>query len=343
MNKRRRARVALTALALLAAAAGLLASTSGGATRTQRTIGLIAPGGADAFSQPVEAGGQAAAAALGDQLEITEAQFGDAATEINTIDSLIKQHASAIAVDTEDPTSAKEVRPYLAKARAAGIPTLSFEVSDPGSVWVNESGATQFGQALAQSLASQTKARGQFVIVSCRPSEAIVHSWLRAAKSYIGRHYPRMHRAAVVYGDLGNGTVDTHMLRRLTRQHPHLRGLIFLCPAESYIVPKQLIRAHKVGKIFAAGNGGACPPVDDPYRTYVRVRAEELVCAGDPAKLGYLTIWAANYLARGNTFTPGLYPVGGPVGIVNYFSANDELRLGPPITITQANLTQYTG
>lgn len=52
---------------------------------------------------------------------------------------------------------------------------------------------------------------------------------------------------------------------------------------------------------------------------------------------------AANYLASGHTFAPGSYQVGGPVGTVQYFSRNEELRLGQPLTITQANIDQYAG
>jgi hypothetical protein len=188
--------------------------------------------------------------------------------------------------------------------------------------------------------------QGQFVIVSCLRSAgayAIVGTFLKLTKAYIQRRYPQMHRVGVAYGDLGNGDVDTHLFNRLMRAHPQLRGLIFLCPGEAYNQPPLLVQAHKVGQVFTAGNGGGCPLVDDPYLTSVRLGAEELVCAGDPAKLGYLTVWAADYLASGHTFAPGSYDVGGPVGTVHYFSHNQELRLGQPLTITKANLAQYAG
>jgi hypothetical protein len=61
------------------------------------------------------------------------------------------------------------------------------------------------------------------------------------------------------------------------------------------------------------------------------------ITARDPAKLGYLTVWAADYLAGGHSFAPGSYNAGGPVGTVSYYSDNQELRLGQPLTITQAN------
>ena len=39
---------------------------------------------------------------------------------------------------------------------------------------------------------------------------------------------------------------------------------------------------------------------------------------------------------------PGSYDVG-PVGTVQYFSHNHELRFGQPLTITKANVDQYAG
>ena len=333
----------LIVFAAAGSAAALLPGQSHGGAKAPRTIGLITQDGAEQFFGPVETGGRSAATALGDHLAITRAN--DTFTYISTIKSLVARHAAAIAIHP-DPATVKQVLPALARARAAGIPTVSYELRSPGSVWVNQASPAQFAQALADALASQMNQQGQFVIVSCLRSagaHAIVGTWLKLTKAYIQRRYPQMQRVGVAYGDLGNGDVDTHLFDRLMRAHPQLRGLIFLCPGEAYNQPPLLVQAHEVGKVFTAGNGGGCPPVDDPYLTSVRLGAEEVVCEGDPAKLGYLTVWAADYLARGHRFAPGSYKVGGPVGTVHYFSHNQELRLGQPITITMANLDQYAG
>jgi ABC-type sugar transport system substrate-binding protein len=332
-----------TILVLAFVAAGVLAAGSSGARQTQRTIGLITGGGAGGFVDHFETGGKSAATALGDHLAITEAN--DAFAQIRTIKSLVARHAAAI-VFHPDPATLKQVLPALARARAAGIPTVSFESRSPGSVWVNQTSSAQVVQALADALASQMNQQGQFVIVSCLRSAGaypIVGIRLKLTKAYIQRRYPQMDRVGVAYGDLGNGDVDTHLFNRLMRAHPQMRGLIFLCPGEADNQPPLLVQAHKVGEVFTAGNGGDCPPLDDNYLTSVRLGAEEIVCEGDPAKLGYLTVWAADYLARGHRFAPGSYDVGGPVGTVRYFRHNQELRLGQPLTITKANLAQYAG
>jgi ABC-type sugar transport system substrate-binding protein len=336
-------RAVVVMLALAAVGAGVLVSGSNGARQAQRSIGLVLPdpktGGL--ISAPVELGGRAAARALGDHLVVIPADGSDAMT--SAVNSLVAQHASAIVVSTDEgQDTVHAVLPALAKARAAGIPTLSFEQRFPGSVWVSQSAPEQYAHALVDALASQMHRRGRYVIVPCRPAETIVATWLKATEAYTPRRYPNMQRVGVVYGGTGNGDAGTLVLAPLLRAHPQLRGLIFLCPSESYTGPPQLVKAHKVGEVFSAGNGADCPPLYSAYAWNVRRGAEEIVCAGDPIKLGYLTVWAADHLGRGHTFTARRYAVGGPVGGVSYDASAQELPLGRPITITRANLAEYT-
>jgi len=334
-------------LTVLAAAAALVATS---ATRSsahggnpQPTIGFIVPQGSNGFFMPVEKGALSAATAIGDHLLLNGAT--EPPDQISAVKSMIAQHVSAIVIDNNrGPGATRALLPVLAQARAAGIATLSYENRYRGSVFVNPSSPEQYGQALADALAQQMGSRGQYAVVPCRPAASIVQTWLKAVEAYVPARYPGMTRVAVVYGGTGNGPEGTLVLRPLLKQHPQLRGLIFLCPSESWTGPPQLIRAHEVGKIFTAGNGGGCPPLDDPVvANSVRKGAAQMVCGGDPVALGYLAVWAADYLAKGKALTPGRYDVGGPVGTVDYYAANLELRLGRPLTITRANLGQYGG
>jgi len=326
-------------VAAVVATAGLLASNSSGAPKAQRTIGVVEYSG----SGYLESGSQAAATALGDQLAIKEAN--DPSTQASAIESLIAQHVAAIAIDNEENDS--EVNQALAEARRAGIQTLSLNGRYSNAVWVNPSSPVQYSHALADSLAQQMHKRGQYVIIPCRPANPIVAIWLRLVGRYVGQRYPRMHRIPAVYGADGNGPAGSLLLRPLLRKHPHLRGLIFLCQNEAYNGPPQLIHLHKAGKIFSSGNGNSyAPPVVEPWRTSVQRGVEEIVLPADPAKLGYLAVWAADDLAAGNKLLPGSYDVGGPVGTVHCYLHNQapyiqELRLGQPLTITKANLAQY--
>jgi ABC-type sugar transport system substrate-binding protein len=336
MNKRFGA--AAVVVAAVTAAAGSLASTSSGSAQTQPAIGMIVAGSGSPTAPEEVSGGQSAAAALGDTLAVSATD-----DPAGAIDSLIAEHVAAIAVQTgtEDPL----IDRALGRARSAGIPTLALEGRSANAIWVSQSGSAQYAHALADALASQMHRRGQFITVPCDSGFRIVKTWTDDADAYIQHRYARMHRVAIVVGGTGNGPAGTIVIRPLLKKYPHLRGFIFICPGESYEGPPQLVHAHKVGKVFTAGNGGDCPPLYIKLAKSVRAGSVEIVCAGDPTNLGYLAIWAADHLARNHTLTltPGSYDVGGPVGTVQYYSQNQELRLGQPLTITKANVDQYAG
>ena len=163
-----------------------------------------------------------------------------------------------------------------------------------GSVRVSRSSSALFAHALADALASQMK-RGQYIIVPCRPADPIVGIWLKETKAYIPKRYPRMQLAGVVYGGTGNGDSGTLVLSPLLKAHPDLRGLIFLCQAESDAGPPQLIKAHLVGKVFTVGQEQPCPPLNSADAWNVRRADEEIVCNGNPpGSIAPLTITRAN-------------------------------------------------
>jgi hypothetical protein len=112
---------------------------------------LITEGGAGGFVDHFETGSKSAATALGDHLAVTEAN--GTLAQIGAIKSLVAHHAAAVAFHP-DPATVKQVLPALARARAAGIATLSYELHAPGSVWVNQASSTQVAQALADALAA---------------------------------------------------------------------------------------------------------------------------------------------------------------------------------------------
>jgi rhamnose transport system substrate-binding protein len=333
---RKRLIAATLATAASACAAGLLASPSSGGAKAQPTIGLVRDA-SSGFYDGVERGAKAASTALGDQLVVKAT-----ANPKSAIQQLVAQHVDAIAVDPgyagADLTSA------LTQAKKAGIATVSYDRPTLGSVWIHPAGTSKYAHALADTLATQMGRKGRYAVVPCRPGDPIVTTWLKGVNTYIPKQYPHMKRVAVAYGDDSGSAQETNKFRHLII-HRRLRGLIALCPTEAAVVPRAITEAGKVGKVFAAGNGGAddCPPLDPGVESYVRSGAEEVVCSADPAKLGYLTAWAENYLASGHTFKSGPYRAAGPVGSVRYHPASRELRLNQPLTITKANIDQYAG
>jgi rhamnose transport system substrate-binding protein len=335
-------RTIVLTLALAVVTAGVLAAGSSGARQDQRTIGLVLPDpntGAP-LSTPVKSGGSTAASALGDHLVVIPADGPGAIT--SAVKSLIARHAGAIVVNTDQGAeTVKQILPALAKARKARIPTLSYDQRIPGTVWVTGSTPHQYAQALADALASQMGGTGQYAIIGQQGQQPIANRWQKLIASYVARQYPSMKLIKVVRGTGAGNETEVATVKQFIAVHPKLRGLLGVVPTEGYMVANAIIQAHKIGKIFASGNGGICPPLDVDQARYVRDGAEEIVCAGDPVKLGYLVVWAADHLASGHTIAPGSYAVGGPVGTVTYDAKHQDLPLGQPLTITKANLDQY--
>jgi ABC-type sugar transport system substrate-binding protein len=324
--------VAVTvALVLAAPATGVAASSR--AAQPSYTVAFVADGLPSSRDEAIARGGRAAAKALGIRFLLRGS--GSDLTGVYT--SLLAQHVDAIATEGYDPS----LTATLDKVRAAGVPLLSSgdDIAAARTLWVNQSDATAYAQALADALASQLKGRGEYAIVDQRGQYPIATEWERLAKAYIGRTYPAMKLDGTFAGSDRTGRPEPARVEAYMRAHPKLKGLLAVVPRAADAVALAITQARRLGQVFSAGNGGG--DFTAPLPGWVRSGAAELVFASDPAKLGYLTAWAANYLLTGHTFKPGAYEVGGPIGLVRYYAAHRELRLGQPLTITKTNVELY--
>ena len=322
-------RLGVVMLAVAVSVAALETSVPSGAASRKYTIAYAAGGDLnDPREQAIVRGGRAAAKALGVQY---------VAVGYNAFESLIYQHVDAIATGGYFPS----LKPVLADVRRAGILLLASgdDIAAKRSVWVNFSNPVAYGQALADALASQVKGRGEYAIVRQPGQFPIADEWQRLVAKYVAKTYPNMHLDGTVEGADSNGEPEPAKLEHFMATHPTLKGFVGVVPRGSYAAAMAITEAHKIGKVFSAGNGGGS--FDGPLPTWVRSGATEFVYVGDQAKIGYLTVWAAHYLLTGHRFRPGAYNVGGPIGLVWYHAGHQELRLGQPLTITKANVEVY--
>ena len=122
--------------------------------------------------------------------------------------------------------------------------------------------------------------------------------------------------------------------------HPNLKGLIGITPTEAlHGGGSDHRRRTRSGRSSPPGTAAVHFERPAP-RLGPKRRRRGRLCQ-QSGKLGYLTVWAANYLLTGHHFKPGAYQVGGPIGLVWYYANHRELRLGQPLTITKANVDLY--
>jgi rhamnose transport system substrate-binding protein len=257
---------------------------------------------------------------------------------VRLFESMIARHVDAIVVDGFDPTR----RPIFRKVRKAGILLISSgdDIAGTRDLWVSQSDPVAYGEALADSLASQIGKKGEYAILDERGEYPIVHTWVNVVEHYIPKAYPNMKLDGLQTETGAGDQNEVEAVKSFMAAHPNLKGLIGIVPTEAYMAGEAITQAGRIGQVFSVGNGGSS--LSDPQLLgYVRTGAAELVYASDLIKQGYLTVWAANYLLTGHHFRPGAYQVGGPIGRVWYYAKHQELRTGQPLTITKKNVDQY--
>jgi rhamnose transport system substrate-binding protein len=321
--------VAALGFSLAALAATVLARQSGAAHR-KYTIAYFGGGYID------RAGIRKAAQRLGVRVLFPEPRSPQDA--IRAYRSLIARHVDAAVTAGFDPS----MKPIFRKVRKAGILLISSgdDIAGRRDLWVSPSDPVSYGHALADALASQIGKKGEYAILDEQGEFPIAHAWKNIVENYVPKAYPNM-KLDGVPTETGSGQQDeVDAVKSFMAAHPNLKGLLSITPTETYMAGEAITQAGRIGQVFSAGNGGTTP-VDSQAAGYVRTGAAELVYTSDNFKLGYLTVWAANYLLTGHHFRRGAYQVGGPIGLVWYYPKHRELRLGQPLTVTKKNLDRY--
>lgn len=284
-------------------------------------------------------GSHAAARKLG--VRIVPAKCGPPCSPANVIklyNSMIARHVDAIVSDGYN-TSLKKV---LTKARKAGILVIASgdDIAAKRDVWVSQCSSADYAHALADALASQVRAKGEYGILEQQDEYPGADTWGKIVMNYVRKTYPRMKLAGVVRGTGAGDQTEVDSVKAFMAAHPNLKGLIGITPTEAYMAAEAITQAGRIGQVLSAGNGGS--GFSDPQQiAYVRTGAAELVFGSNPNKQGYLTVWAAHYLLTGHRFRPGAYQVGRPIGLVYYYAKHRELRLGQPLTVTKKNVDRY--
>ena len=319
------------ALSLAAVGATLLARPSAAAHR-RYTIASVEYGRATA------PGGRAAAKQFGMRYIVDPDNLDSEQGVIRYYKSMIARHVDAIISNGYDPS----LRPILTRVRKAGILLVSAgdDIAARRDLWVNYSASAAFGRALADALASQINKRGEYVILRERGQYPIANTWEKVVQAYVPKAYPNMKLDGVITETGAGDQAEVDSVKSFMSAHPNLKGLIGIAPTEAYMAAEAITQAGRIGQVFSAGNGGS-DFKGTPLVGWVRSGAMEDVVVGDSIKLGYLTVWAAHYMLTGHRFRPGAYQVGGPIGRVWYYAKHQELRLGPPLTITKKNVDQY--
>lgn len=286
------------------------------------------------YFEAMNTGGKQAAKALGIQWIYEGATTADPAAQSDIVKSLIQQRVNVIAVAPNDPNS---LAPVLQQAQRAGIKVMTTDTDAPDStrqVFVNQADASAIGHSVTDQLAKAMGGQGEYAIVSCGQTAANLNSWIAAQKSYTRSKYPKMKIDGIVYAGEDQAQAVT-MAKNLMDAHPRLKGLVGECTSSAPGVAQAVKEDGRIGKVFTVGVG--TPASMKPFLDDGAASASVL---WDVQRLGYLTAWAGDQLAKGKPFA-ARNKVSGPLPSVAYSPSGKTLLLGNPLIINKSNAGDY--
>ncbi len=287
------------------------------------------------YFEAMNAGGQQAAKELGLTWLYQGPTQADAAAQAQIVRSYIQQKVDTLIVAPNDPDS---MAPVLQQAKDAGIKVLTSDTDAPNSVreaFVSQASTEGIGTALVDELAKPMGKKGKYAIVSCGETAQNLNGWIAVQKKVTADKYKDMTIVDTVYAGEDQNKA-TQMATDLMNAHPDLTGLVGECTSSAPGVAQAVKDAGKIGKVFTVGLG--TPKSMAPY---LQDGSSSASILWDVQNLGYLTAWAGLQAANSKPFA-ATNNVSSKMTAVTFDSATKILLLGPPLTITKDNVSQFS-
>ena len=283
----------------------------------------------------MQEGGIAAAKALGDKFIYSGPTTADVAGQIQIMDNLITQGVNSIIAAPDDPSAITSV---MKKAKSKGI--LPMTADTDGALGVRELMVMQaspqaLGYTVLDVLAKEMNYEGDFAIISGGPTANNLNTWISYLLKRLPK-YPKMHLVTIRYaGEDVQKAVNVAM--SVITAFPNLKGIVGMNTTSVPGSARAVDLSGKKGQIVVTG-------ISDPLlmREYVHNDTVKEFVLWNPRDLGYLMVWAADYMLNGNEFVNGkVYNVPGINEKPTYISKTKTLLLGKPFIFNAENVDKY--
>ena len=318
------------------AAAGSSAAASGAqASGAKIKVAFVPKLQGVPYFEAMNAGGKAAAEALGNVEWLYQGPTqADAAAQADIVRSFIQQKVDTLIVAPNDPDS---MAPLLQQAKDAGIHVATSDTDASSSVrevFVNQASVEGIGEGLTDALMTAMGGKGKYAIVSCGQTAANLNAWIEVQKTYTASKYPDAEIVDIVYAGEDQAKA-TQQATDLMNAHPDLTGLVGECTSSAPGVAQAVRDAGKIGQIFTVGLG-----TPQSMKPYLADGSSSASILWNVENLGYLTAWAGAQLAEDKPLA-ATNDVSPDLPEVAYDEASKTLLLGPALAITTENVDQF--
>jgi len=263
---------------------------------------------------------------------------GSPETAAAMIEKWTLKHVDVIAVSPNDPDV---LAPAMKEARKAGVHVITWDADgkpDTREYFVNQATAREIGSALVDVMAEDLnpaapeQAKGQVAIITATLTAANQNAWIKYMKERLEK-YPGLELVTVKPSN-EDQKLAFQVTQDLMKAYPGLRGIFGISSVAFPGAAEAVRQAGKSGKVLVTGLS-----TPNNMREYVKDGTVRSVVLWNTNDLGYLTICAAEALARGK-LKPGATQIrAGRLGVKKI--VGDNILLGKILVFTAKNIDQY--
>jgi rhamnose transport system permease protein len=256
----------------------------------------------------------------------------DPAKQNEVVEAWITRGVDVIAVSVENEVAISTV---LKKARARGIKVVTWDADaqkDARDFFINQATPQGIGETLADGAAKILGGKGELAIVTASLSAANQNEWIKHIKARLAEKYPGLKLVAIQPsdGDRDRAFAETQTILKV---YPSVKVVMAIAaPA----VPGAAEAVQQSGRTDVKVTGLSLPNMCKPY---VKAGVIDHIVLWNTVDLGYLTVYAARALARGD-LAPGTRRI--PAGRLGAIEVRgDQVMLGAPFVFTKDNIDRF--
>ena len=306
------------------------------------TFALVTKSAGNPYNEREAAGFEEAMKAMGysdSQIIIRHPESATADAQITTINELISQNVSAIAIAANDMDA---LQPVCEQAASQGIKIISLDSTVNAAsrmTHVNQAGTQIIGQTLMDAVKDLAGGEGQWAILSATSQASNQNAWIAAMKEVMeGEDYAGLELVEVAYGD-DEYQKSVDQTQALLTNYPDLK--VICAPTTVGIMAAAGVLQDKNSEVKLTGLGLPSEMAD-----YI---GTDNVCPymylWNPIDVGRLGAYTSVALvngditgAAGETFTAG--EMGG-YELVEASDGGTEIIVGPPFAFTPENIDEW--
>jgi ABC-type sugar transport system substrate-binding protein len=242
---------------------------------------------------------------------------------------------NAVAVACNDP---QQISTSLARCRDDGMGVVTWDAdanptASKRQFFVNQAGVDDLAKKLVDEMVKQTGDSAKVGVVSSSPTAPNQVAWLKAMRAYAKEKYPKLTILPDEYaGEQQDGAEAK--AGTIMKVNPDVKGIFGMTSVAFPGAANAVKQANKGGQVAVVGLG-----TPNEMKPFVEAGVVKSVVLWNPVDLGYLTVYVARAVAKGELKAGDTSIKAGRLGECKV--KGQEVMLGDPMVFTKENIAKF--